>query len=324
MKRRDLLLAAAGATALGLPLASRAQQAYPSRPINWVVGFPPGGGADGVTRLVAAKLSQNIGQPVIVENRPGASSIIAAQYVANAAPDGHTILTGEQGALVFNQALYSKLPYDPKDLAAVSNMIRAPLVLVVHPGFPAKDLKEFIEVVKQQPGKFNYGSPGRGLAHNLAMEALKARAGLNIVDVHYKGIAPAAQDLMAGQIAISVIDTVIVLPHLKSGKVRALATFSDRRLSVTPDVPSLAELAYPEMDIAPIVGVVAPKNTPKDVVAKLSAELQRAVRDPDVSTKLSGLGLEIIADTPEQFAAFLDAEGRRWLPFIRKLGIRLD
>ena len=324
MKRRELLMAAAGAAALGLPFASRAQQAYPSRPITWVVGFPPGGGADGVTRLVAAKLSQNIGQPVLVENRPGASSIIAAQYVANAAPDGYTILTGEQGGLVFNTALYSKLPYDPKDLTPISDMIRAPLLLVVNPSFPAKDLKGFIEAVKRQPGKFNYGSPGRGLAHNLAMEALKARAGLDIVDVHYKGIAPAAQDLIAGQIAISVIDTVIVLPHLKSGKLRPIASFSDKRLSVTPDVPSLAELGYPDMDIAPIVGAVAPKNTPKDIVSKLSTELQRAVRDPAVSAKLSGLGLEIIADTPEQFAAFLDAEGKRWLPFIRKLGIKLD
>jgi tripartite-type tricarboxylate transporter receptor subunit TctC len=321
MNRRQLLLAAA---ALGLPFASRAQQSYPSRPINWVVGFPPGGGADGVTRLVAAKLSQNIGQPVIVENRPGASSIIAAQYVAQAAPDGYTIMTAEQGSLIFNSALYSKLPYDPKDLAPVSDMIRAPLVLVVNPGFPAKDFKGFIEVTRQQPGKFNYGSPGRGIAHNLAMEALKARAGLNIVDVHYKGIAPAAQDVLAGQIAMSVIDTVIVLPHLRSGKMRALATFSEKRLSVTPDVPSLAELGYPDMDIAPIVGVAAPRNTPREVITRLSTEVQRAVRDPDVSAKLTGLGLEIIADTPEQFAAFIDAESQRWLPFIRKLGIRLD
>lgn len=321
MKRRDLLLAAA---ASALPLPGQAQQAYPSRPITWVVGFPPGGGADGVTRLVAAKLSQNISQPVVVENRPGASSIIAAQYVTQAAPDGYTIMSAEQGSLIFNSALYSKLPYDPKDLAPVSDMIRAPLVLVVNPSFPARDFKGFIEVTKQQPGKFNYGSPGRGLAHNLAMEALKARAGLNIVDVHYKGIAPAAQDLMAGQIAISVIDTVIVLPQLRSGKLRALATFSDKRLSVTPDVPSLAELGYPDMDIAPIVGVAAPRNTPRDIIAKLSAEVQRAVRDPDVSAKLTGLGLEIIADTPEQFAAFIDAEGKRWLPFIRKLNIKLD
>jgi tripartite-type tricarboxylate transporter receptor subunit TctC len=321
MKRRDLLIAAAS---LGLPLSLGAQQAYPSRPITWAVGFPPGGGADGVTRLVADKLSQNIGQPVIVENRPGASGSIAAQYVTEAAADGYTIMMAEQGVLVFNTALYSKLSYDPKNLAPVSNMIRAPLILVVNPAFPAKDFAGFIEVVKQQPGKFNYGSPGRGIAHNLAMEALKARAGLDIVDVHYKGIAPAAQDLIAGQIAISAIDTVIVLPHLKSGKLRPLATFSEKRLSVAPDVPSLAELGYPDMDIAPIVAVVAPKNTPKQIIARLSAEVQRAVRDPEVSAKLNGLGLEIIADTPEQFAAFLDAEGKRWLPFIRKLNIKLD
>ena len=322
MKRRELLLAGAGALTLSLPL--RAQQAYPARPINWVVGFPPGGGADGVTRLVSAKLSQNIGQPVVVENRPGASSIIAAQYVASAAPDGYTILTGEQGALVFNTALYSKLPYDPKDLAPVSNMIRAPLLLVVNANFPAKDLKGLIEQAKQQPGKLNYGSPGRGLAHQLAMEAFKSQAGVNIVDVQYKGIAPATQDTVSGQIPMSVIDTVVVLPHLRSGKLRALASFSDKRLSVTPEVPSMAELGFRELDIAPIVGVVAPAKTPKDIIAKLSAEVQRAVRDPGVNAKLTGLGLEVIGDSPEQFGAFLEAEGKKWLPFIRKLNIQLD
>ena len=322
MNRRELLIA--GAAGLAFPTLVGSQPSFPSRPINWVVGFPPGGGADGVTRLVAAKLSQNVGQPVLVENRPGASSSVAAQYVANAAPDGYTIFSAEQGGLVFNTALYTKLPYDPKDLTPVSNMIRAPLVLCVNAASPAKDLKGFIELAKKQPGKLNYGSPGRGLAHNLAMEAFKARAGLDIVDVHYKGIAPAAQDLIAGQISVSVIDTVIVLPHLKSGKLRALATFSDKRLSVTPDIPSLAELGYTDMDIAPIVGVVAPAKTPKDIIGRLAAEVQRAVRDPEVSAKLTGLGLEIIADTPQQFAAFLDAEGKRWLPFIRKLGIRLD
>ena len=322
MKRRDLLIAGAGA--LTLPFALKAQQPYPSRPINWVVGFPPGGGADGVTRLVAAKMSQNIGQPVVVENRPGASSSIAAQYVAQSAPDGYTIMSAEQGALVFNTALYSKLSYDPKDLAPVSDMIRAPLLLVVNAGFPAHDLKGLIEMAKKQPGKLNYGSPGRGLAHQLAMEAFKMRAGLDIVDVQYKGIAPATQDTVAGQIPMSVIDTVVVLPHLRSGKLRALASFSDKRLSVTPDVPSMAELGYPDLDIAPIVGVVAPRSTPKDIIARLSAEVQRAVRDPAVNGKLTGLGLEVIADTPEQIAAFLEAEAKQWLPIIRKLNIKLD
>ena len=321
MKRRDVLIAA---TAALVPLKGFGQQAFPAKPINWVVGFPPGGGADGVTRLVAAKLSQNIGQPVVVENRPGASMIIAAQHVTNSPPDGYTILSAEQGGLIFNTALYSKLPYDPKDLAPVSNMIRAPLVLTVNANFPAKNLQELVELAKKEPGKLNYGSPGRGLAHQLAMEAFKQRAGINIQDVQYKGIAPATQDTVAGQVPMAVIDTVVVLPHLKSGKLRALASFSSRRLAVTPEVPSMAELGYPDLDVAPIVGVVAPGKTPKDIVAKLSAEVQRAVRDPEVSAKLTGLGLEIIADTPAEFAAFVDAEGKRWLPFIRKLGIKLD
>jgi len=320
MKRRHFLVTVG---ALATPVW--AQQPYPSKPITWVVGFPPGGGADGVTRLVSAKVSQNIGQPIVVENRPGASSIIAAQYVAQAAADGYTIFSAEQGALVFNAALYSKLPYDPqRDFTPVCDMIRAPLVLVVHPSFPATDLKSFIAEVKRQPGKLNFGSPGRGLAHHLAMEALKRRAGLDIVDVQYKGIAPVVQDTIAGQVPIAVIDTVVLLPHLRSGKLRAIAAFASKRLSVLPEVPALGELGYEGMDIAPIVGVVAPRNTPPDIVKRLNNEIVRAVRDPDVSGKLSGLGLEIIADTPEQFAAFLQSEASRWLPFIRSLSIKLD
>ncbi|HYR33850.1 MAG TPA: tripartite tricarboxylate transporter substrate binding protein, partial [Burkholderiales bacterium] len=321
MRRREFLIAAAAAMA---PLGARAQ-AYPSKAINWVVGFPPGGGADGVTRLVAAKLSQNIGQPVVVENRPGASSIIAAQYVAQAAPDGYTIWSTEQGGLIFNTALYSKLPYDPqRDFTPISDMIRAPIVLAVNPSFPAQDLASFVEYVRKNPGKLNYGSPGRGLAHQLAMEAFKQKAKLDIVDVQYKGIAPVVQDVVAGQIPMGPIDTVVVLPHLRSGKLRGLASFSEKRLSATPDVPAMGELGYAGLEIAPIVGVVAPARTPRDIVARLNAEVVKAVRDAEVSAKLSGLGLEIIADTPEQFAFFLQEEGRRWLPFIRSLNIKLD
>jgi len=319
MKRRQFL-----AAALAAPMVVRAQTNFPSKPINWVVGFPPGGGADGVTRLVASKLSQNIGQPVVVENRPGASSSIAAQYVSNAAPDGYTIMSVEQGSMVFNTALYSKLSYDPKDLAPVCDLIRAPVILAVNPSFPAKDLKSFVELVRQNPGKFNYGSPGRGLAHQLAMEAFKQRAKLDIVDVQYKGIAPVVQDVVAGQIPMGPIDTVVILPHLRAGKLLAIASFSDKRLAATPDVPAMGELGYPGLDIAPIVGVGAPAKTPREVIAKLNTELVKALRDPQVSAKLTGLGLEIIGDTPEQFAAFLDSEGKRWLPLIRSLNIKLD
>src|SRR5882672_2140261 len=298
MKRRQVLFAL---TASALAARGWTQQPYPSKAITWVVGFPPGGGADGVTRLVAAKVSQNIGQPVVVENRPGASSIIAAQYVAQAPADGYTVFSCEQGSLVFNTALYSKLPYDPaRDFAPVTDMIRAPLLLVVNAGFPANDLASFVEQVRKQPGKLNYGSPGRGLAHQLAMEAFKGRAKLDIVDVQYKGIAPVIQDVLAGQIPMAAIDTVPLLQHLRSGKLRALAAFSDKRLRVAPDVPALGELGYQNIQIAPIVGVAVPGKTPKDVIGKLNAELVRALRDPEVNGKLTGLGREVIGDTPEQ------------------------
>src|SRR5882672_8334360 len=322
MKRRQVLFAL---TASALAARGWTQQPYPSKAITWVVGFPPGGGADGVTRLVAAKVSQNLGQPVVVENRPGASSIIAAQHVAQQPADGYTIFSAEQGALVFNAALYSKLPYDPaRDFTPVTDMVRVPLLLVVHPSFPATDFRGFLDEVKQRPGKYHFGSPGRGLAHHLAMERLKATAKLDITDVQYKGIAPVIQDLVAGQIPMAAVDTVPLMQHLKSGKLRALAAFANQRLSVAPDVPALGELGYTDVQIAPIVGVVVPRNVPKDIVAKLNAEIVRALRDPEVNGKLSGLGLEVIGDTPEQFAAFLQAEGQRWLPFIRSQNIKLD
>ena len=318
------VIAAVLAAVLAWPPTSAAQP-YPSKPINWVVGFPPGGGADAVARMVTAKMAQNMGQAIVVDNRPGASSIIAAQHVAQAPADGYTLFNAEQGALVYNAALYSKLPYDAaRDFTPISIMIRAPLLLVVHPSFPAGDLKTFIDLVKSQPGKFNYASPGKGLAHHLAMEALKLRAGIDIVDVAYKGIGPAVQDVIAGQVPIAVIDTVVALQHVRAGKLRALASFSTTRLGVLPDVPALAELGFPDMEMAPIVSVVAPRQTPRDIVARLAVEVVRAVRDPEVSQKLSGLGLEVIGNTPEQFAAYLEAEARRMLPLIKTLNIRLD
>ena len=305
-----------------LPLAA---QPYPAKPIKIIVPFPAGGIADLYARIIGNRITESWHQPVLIENRPGAGGNIAADAVAKSAPDGYTLVMGALGPHAVNVSLFSKMPYDPvRDFAPVTNMIRAPVILAVNAAFPANDFKSFIETVKKQPGKFSYGSPGRGIAHNLAMEALKARAGLDIVGVHYKGIAPVIQDLTAGQIPIAPIDTVVALPHIRSGRVRALATFSDERLSVTPDVPSLGELGFRDMGIAPIVGVVAPSRTPKDVIAKLNAEIVKAVKDPEVSKRLAGLGLEIIADTPEEFEAWLDAEAKRMLPFIKSLNIRLD
>jgi len=322
---KKISLVAAVAASVVLSFAAQAQQPFPSRPITWVVGFAPGGGMDSVTRLVAAKVSQNIGQSIVIENKPGASTIIAAQYVAQAAPDGYTIWSAEQGGLVFNSALFSKLPYDTaRDFTPVTNMIQAPLVLAVNPGFAAMDLRQLIAMAKKDPGKFSYGTPGRGAFHHLGMEAFKERAGVDITDIQYKGIAPAMQDALAGQIPIVSTDTAVALPSLRSGKLRGLATFSKARLPVTPDIPSFAELGFPDLDMAPIVGVMAPKATPRDIVARLNTEIVRALKDPAVNGRLSGLGLTVIGDTPEQFSAFLDAEAKRWLPLIRKLNFKLD
>ncbi len=308
-----------------MPLTAAAQTAFPAKPITWVVGFAPGGGVDGVTRMVAAKMSQNLGQQVIVENRPGASSIIAAQYVAQAAPDGYTLLSVEQGIMLFNSAMYSKLPYDAaRDFAPVTNMIKAPLLLTVGATVPVNDLAGLIELAKKKPDALSYGSPGRGLAHHVAMEVFKDRAGIQVAEIQYKGIAPVIQDVTGGQVPVAVIDTVVVLPHLKSGKIKALASFSKTRLAVTPQVPSLAELGFADMDIAPIVAAAVPKATPREIINRLNAEIVRAVRDPEVSAKLLGLGLEIVADSPEQFAAFLEAESRRLLPVVKRLDIKLD
>lgn len=305
--------------------AAALAQTYPSKPINWVVGFPPGGGADAVTRMVAAKMSQNMGQTIVVENRPGASAIIATQYVAQAPADGYTLLSAEQGALVYNSALFAKLPYDAaRDLTAVSNMIRAPLLLVVHPSYPATDLKSFIEGAKRQPGKLNYASPGKGLAHNLAMEIFKVRAGIDIADITYKGLGPAIQDVLAGQVPIGMADTVAATQHIRAGKLRALVAFSNARLAVLPDVPTTTESGFPDLDIAPIVGLVVPAKTPRDIVNRLGIEVAKAVRDPEVNKKLTDLGLEVIGNTPEQFSAYIADETRRRLPSIRALNIRLD
>ena len=322
---RKMLNLVAGLALVMITSLAFGQPAFPSRPITWVVGFPPGGGQDSVVRLVAAKLAENLGQSVVVENKPGASAMIAAQYVAQSPADGYTILTVEQTLMIFNKLFYSKVLYDAeRDFTPITNLINAPLVLAVNPNFEAKDVKSFIEVVKKQPGKLNYGSPGRGVFHHLGMEAFMERTGLDIVGVHYKGIAPATQDLVAGTIPLATIDTVVGLQNFRAGKLRPLATYTTKRLAVTPDVPSMAELGYPELDMAPIAGVAAPKATPKPVIAKLHSEIVRALRDPTVTGRLQGIGLEVVGSSPEEFTAFLESEAKRWTPLIKKLNIKLD
>ena len=319
--RRIALLAAASA----LACAQAAAQGYPSKPIRWLVGYPAGGGADFIARTIGAQLSANTGQPVLVENKPGATTIIAAEATAKSAPDGYTMMNADNGTLVFNAALYSKLPYDPvKDFAPVALIVRVPMLLVAHPSFPDNDVKGFIEQAKQNPGKLSYGSPGAGSPHHLAMEMFKRATGTDVVHVPYKGAAPAVQDLMAGQIPLMLLDIAVALPQIRAGKIKALGALSPARLPLLPDVATMAEQGVADVVAYAWLGMIVPAATPKDVVAALNAEIVKAVQNPAVSAKLRDFGMEPLSSTPEQMRDYIHSETRRWHPLIKERNIRLD
>lgn len=278
---------------------------FPSRPLTWVVGFADDG-ADLVTRLIAASVAWQLGQPAVVENRPGGNALRAADHVARAAPDGHTLFASEQGALLLNESAF----------APVANLARAPLVLVAHPALQAKDFASFAAAARWAAVKLRFASPGASLAHHIALQALKARTGLDIVDVPYAGVTACMQALLASQVHVGVFTSRYVLGHIASGRLTAIASFSERRLPELPAVPSLAELGYDGMEIAPILGVAVPRRTAPYIIMQLSAELRRAVHDPKVGAQLRRLRLEPIGDTPQLFAAFLRREARIWKPFL--------
>jgi len=286
---------------------------FPSRPITWIVGFA-NDTADLVTREVAASVAWQVGQPAVVENRLGGNALRAADHVARAAPDGYTLFSSEQGALVLNESAF----------APVANMARAPLVLVAHPALQASDFASFTAASRRAQARLRFASPGASLAHHIALQALKARTGLDIVDVPYAGVMACMQALLAGEVHVGVFTSHFVLGHIASGRLTPIACFSERRLPELPGVASLAELGYAGMDIAPSLGVVVPRRTPLHIIMKLSAEVRRAVHDPRVGAKLRRLRLEPIGDTPERFAAFLQRQAQIWRPFLtvrRELGV---
>lgn len=286
---------------------------FPSKAITWVVGFP-NGAADLVTRVLAASVAWQVGQPAVVENRPGANGLHAADHVARAAPDGHTLLSAEQGALVLNESAF----------APVANIARAPLVLVAHPAaLQPRDFASFAAAARRAQGRLRFASPGASLAHHIALQALKARTGLEIVDVPYAGVMASMQALLAGQAQVGVFTSRTVLGHLATGRLATIASFSERRLPELPAVPSLGELGYAGMDIAPSLGVVVPRRTAPHIITKLSAEVRRAVHDNSVGAKLRRLRLEPIGDTPERFAAFLQRQAQIWRPHLTLRGERV-
>jgi tripartite-type tricarboxylate transporter receptor subunit TctC len=320
------ILACTLAAALSLPLAALAQAWPASKPVRMVIPFPAGGATDIIGRTIAQKLSTAIGQQVLVDNKPGAGGTIGADLVAKAAPDGYTILMATSSTHSIGPALNPKMPYDAvKDFAAVGHIANAPSVLVVGRDFPAATAKDMISLIKQNPGKYNFGSSGIGTYPHLAAEMLKWRAGgLFVVHIPYRGTGLVITDLVAGQIAFLMDSVVSAQPHIKDGRVRPLAVSGTKRSTALPNVPTFAEAGVPGMDFNNWFGVFAPAGTPPDIVQRLNRELNAVLRAPDVIERLERVGADPAGGTPEQFAKVYRDEGENWKAVIQRAGIKAD
>ena len=308
---------------LWMPLAALAQ--YPNKPIRWIVPYTGGGITDVTTRLVTQKMSAALGQPIVVDNRPGANSILGSDLAAKSAPDGYTLVTVIAGYSA-NVTLYAgKLPFDPlKDLVPVSLTAIAPLIMTVNPGLPVKDVKGLIAYAKANPGKLNFGSWGIGAAAHLTCELFKQTTGVDMVHVPFKGTAPAMQAAMANDIQMLVDTPSSLMPQVRGGKLKALGMFSAQRLPAYPEVPTLAESGGPALESSTWVMFMAPGSTPRDIVNRLSAEAAKALKEPDVRDKLVQSGIEPVGNTPEAARKFLDAEIAKWKKVIDTAGVKAE
>ena len=312
--------------ALALPvLASSwaAAQGYPNRPIKLVVPFPAGGPNDIIARVVAEKMSSQLGQPIVIENRGGAGGVVGTDAVAKSAPDGYTIAISSAGAIAISASLVEKVPYDSiKDLTPITLVATVPELLVVPENMPAKDFKELVAMAKAQPGKLNFASTGPGSMPHLAGELLKINAQIDIVHVPYRGAAPAVTDVLSGQVQMVFLDTPVLLPHIKSGKLRALAVAAKERVPSVPDVPTMRELGLGSVDAENWYGMVGPAGLPKDIVDKLNKAAADALKDQSVVDKLGPQGAKLIGDRPEQFGTFIKSEIEKWGKVVKASGAK--
>jgi len=309
---------------LSVAAASVLAQGYPDKPLKLVVPFPPGGPTDIVGRLVAQKLAEGIGQPVVVENRPGAGGTVGSTAVARAPADGYTLLYGST-TLAIAPSLYRDLAYDPRTaFAPISLVSRGPIIAAVNAQLPAKTLKDFIALAKSSPGRINYGSAGSGTPPHLAAELFKTVAGVDLVHVPYKGGGPAVSDLAGGQVQVIFEGLPTLLPHIKSGKVRALAITGAKRDPALPEVPTFAEAGLPGYDANFWNGLVAPAGTPAEVIARLNSVLVQALATPEVHAAFVRLGLEAAGTTPQQFGDFIAAEIDKWARVVKASGAKID
>ena len=301
--------------------SAMAQDNWPSRPLKLILPFPPGGGTDILGRQIADKLSARLGQPVVAENRGGAGGNVGAEAAAHSAPDGYTLVLVAP-SLAISPTLYAKLNYDPvKDLQPVTLVATIPNVLLTQPGF-ASNLKEFIQKVKQKPGEYNFGSGGPGTSNHLGGELFNIVAGTKLVHVPYKGVNLAMQDVLGGPIHLVVIGVPAAAPHIRSGRLRALAVVAPQRLPALPEVPTAAEAGLQNYEVTTWYGILAPAATPRPIVTRVNAELVRIMHAPEVKERLAGLGTDPMTSTPEEFAAYVKQEIAKWADVIRKAGLK--
>ena len=302
-----------------------AQTAYPDQVIKWVVPYPAGGGTDNLARTLAESMRAALGQQVVIDNRPGAATNVAAELVSRAKPDGYTVMSADNALMAFNEHLFKKLPFSPeKDFTYIGGIGKFPLALVVHPSFPAQNFKDFLAYVKANPGKVNYASVGNGSPHHLAMEMFKNRTGTFITHIPYRGAAPAMQDVMGGQVPVMFLDLASGLAVIKSGKVKAIAIGSPNRSPLLPDVPTLAEAGVRNVEVFAFQGLLGPAGLPAAVTARLNQELNKALSDPAVLKRFTDFGFEPIYGSPEQFRKIARDESRLWGTIIKANNISLD
>jgi tripartite-type tricarboxylate transporter receptor subunit TctC len=323
LTRRGLVRGALGLGAALTPDLVGAQGNWPDRPLRLVIGYPPGGASDVFGRLIAAQMGPRLGQNVVVENRPGGGAVLASEVVARSPADGHTLLHVDNGILVYNPALYSRLPYDPdRDLTGVGFIGRFPLFLVVRPDGPVRDFADYVAAARQRVP--TYGSPAVASPHHLAMEMLKRRAGgFEATHVPYRGAPAAMQDLLAGTVDSVMVDCATGIPFIRDGKARALVVLSEIRSARAPDVPTARQLGFEQVVAYGWQGLAVPAGSPAPAVARLNAELARAIASDEIQARFNTLGIESAAWTPAEFGAFVQRENAEWRPLIRELGIRL-
>lgn len=317
-----LALAVSGTVSSG---AARAQASgWPNKPVHILIAFPPGGAIDIVARIMGPRLSASIGQPVLVENRPGAGGLLGTELAAKAAPDGHTVFFGTLGNLSVNPLLYPKLPFDiGRDFAPLTQVVSTTFMLYVNPAFPVKTVNDLIALARSRPGTINYSSSGNGGAPHLAAELFNSMAGVKMVHVPYKGSSQSVTDVMGGQVQLTFDSLALGLPYVKAGKLRAVATLGPKRVSQLPDVPAVSE-TLPGYEVTNWFGMVVPAATPRDVVTRLHAQILRVLRLPDVRDSLIAQGTEPVGSSPEEFGAFMKSEAAKWARVIKEANIRAD